>query len=420
VTARVPHRNPRDEADAIANANYEALKDRVLRSVKVKLFGNGPRLNEIDLEEAYLLGWHGLCEYIIQGNKVENLPGFLVNATYLRAIDLLRETRADRRAEQDVDAHTTEDQVVETVDDSMKLQRLFSRMKDRLTDIEMQAVSLCVLHGLKRAEAAEILKVTERRVQKVMNSATKKIGSVVDTIDSRGCGGDEWARALRAYAMGVLTDTDPDYERVIAHIEDCETCRRYVMRLRGLAAILPPIGLPIFPAAGHEHSILVYLHHILGAGHRTTGMAQATVTATSASAGAAGSGGASVFAGVTAAKTAAVIAVAAVGAATAHVVASGHPPSHKSAPAASVTPSDLTAPHPYLEGQASYTDPKRSAKTPHHRRHVVKHRKRPPQATLASPSAAPPPLSASSPSSPSPSSSGEPESSGEFGFEGNK
>lgn len=330
MTVRIPHRTPKVEADEIANANYEALKDPVLKSVRGKLFGGGPRLNETDLDEAYLLGWHALTEYIVQGNKVANLTGFLVNATYLRARDIARRLHEDRYVEADLEAHGVEDDLAERVDDGIKLDRLIERLKDRLSDQERQAVTLCVLHGFKRPEAAKVLEVSEIRIQKVMDTAMKKIAGVVAGIDTRGCGGDEWARLLRAYALGLLRESDRDYERAIAHINECETCSRYVTGLRGLAAILPPVGLPLSRLA-HEASVLAHLYRVFGAGHSTATVAQAT--AGTAGTAATGGGVASVLGGSAAVKTAAVVAVVAFGAATVHAVAGSHVPARKRPPA---------------------------------------------------------------------------------------
>jgi DNA-directed RNA polymerase specialized sigma24 family protein len=330
VTVRVPHRTPKVQAEEIANANYEALKEPVLKSVRGKLFGGGPRLNETDLDEAYLLGWHALTEYIVQGNKVENLTGFLVNATYLRARDIARQLHEDRYVDADLETHGVEDDLAERVDDGIKLDRLMDRLKDRLSDQERQAVTLCVLHGFKRPEAAKVLEVSEIRIQKVMDTAMKKIAGVVAGIDTRGCGGDEWARLLRAYALGLLKESDRDYKRAVAHIDDCDTCRRYVTGLRGLAAILPPVGLPLSRLA-HEASILAHLYRILGAGHSTATVAQAT--AGTAGTAATGGGVAGLLGGGAAVKTAAVVAVVALGAATVHVVANDHTvPAHKRPP----------------------------------------------------------------------------------------
>jgi len=173
----------------------------------------------------------------------------------------------------------------------------------------------------------------------------KKIAGVVAGIDTRGCGGDEWARLLRAYALGLLKESDRDYERASAHINDCDTCRRYVTGLRGLAAILPPVGLPLSRLA-HEASILAHLYRVLGAGHSSATAAQAT-----AGTAATGGGVAGLLGGSAAVKTAAVVAVVALGAATVHVVASDHTAAaHKRPPvqASSTLPrrDSLISPYP--------------------------------------------------------------------------
>jgi hypothetical protein len=48
-------------------------------------------------------------------------------------------------------------------------------------------------------------------MERVMDNATKKLSRVIASIEARGCGDDEWARLMRTYALGLLSEDDRDY-----------------------------------------------------------------------------------------------------------------------------------------------------------------------------------------------------------------
>ncbi len=170
-----------------------------------------------------------------------------------------------------------------------------------------------------------------------MDRATKKISGVVAAMDGRGCGDDEWARALRSFALGVIGEDSPDYERVTAHVRECPSCERYVVGLRGLAAVLPPLGLPLAPVGRDAGDLLAHLHRLFAPHGVAAGAAGAQTTATLASSTAAGSaaaagGGGWTLVGGGVAKVAVVAGLAAAGALSVHALGV-HPPAghHRSA-----------------------------------------------------------------------------------------
>jgi RNA polymerase sigma factor (sigma-70 family) len=325
MSVRVSLRTPEQEAEAVADANYELLKEEVFRAVAGKLRSESiTTLNHADLEEAYNRGWHGVIQHIIKGRPVTSLAGLLYRITHRRALDIYRLKHESRHVEVDLEKHVVETDVAEQIDDQQKLDRLMRRLMKRLTDKERRAITLCVLYGYKRPEAADKLGVSRVVFERTMDSATAKMSGIVASLDARGCGGDEWARALRAYALGALGEDEPDYQRIYDHTngkDPCQSCRRYVNGLRGLAAVCPPL-LPGLPLAGHETGILSHLVRIFGGGHgATAGGASATTI------GAAGGGGGTVGAVLSsgAAKTAMLVvaALGAVGAGTS-VIGSHH------------------------------------------------------------------------------------------------
>jgi DNA-directed RNA polymerase specialized sigma24 family protein len=346
-------RTPRQRAERTAQAHYRSLEKEVVGVVGRRLSARNMRLDSSDLEEAYCLAWHGVYEEIKRGTKIANLTGMLVEITWRRAVDTYRGLQTGQHADVDIDAHGVEVDLDEQLDDQQKLQRFIKRLKRRLSWQECQAVSLCLIHGYSRPEARELLGIEdEERMQKLMDRAMRKIGGIVAGIDARGCGGDEWACMLRAYALGLLGEDERDYRRASEHIEDCASCRRYVLGLRGLAAIVPPVGLPLMPVGGHETSILAHLERLFG-GH---GSASATAssalqgTATAGGASAAG-GGAGAIGSLGGAKVAAVLVVAAVaGAAAVHVSDTHHHPAARHAHVARAAPAgaSLLARGPYV------------------------------------------------------------------------
>jgi RNA polymerase sigma factor (sigma-70 family) len=253
------------EADALASANLRRLEGDVLGVVRGRLLARKMRLDVSDLEEAYNIAWHGVCEQVKRGTRVRNLTGMLVEITFRRAIDAYRAAAPAQYVDAPVEERGAEFDIEEQIDDQVKLQRFIARLKGRLNDQERNAVSLTLIHGYTRPEAAQRLGVSPRRMEKIMDGATLKIGAVVASITSRGCGDSEWTRMMRDYALGLLAEDHRDYARAQAHIEGCQACRRYVLGLRGVAAITPPL-LPVMPLGGHE-GLLAHLESLFGGGH---------------------------------------------------------------------------------------------------------------------------------------------------------
>jgi len=284
-----------------------------------------------------------------QGRRVENLTGLLIDITYKRSVDIYRQRHEAMHGEADLENHAVDVDLAERLDDQRKIDRLIERLKDRLNSNERNAVTLCVLHGYKRGEAAARLGIEETAFQKVMDSATKKIAVIVSGMQARGCGGEEWARALRAFALGLTSEEHPDYHRIAEHIEKCESCGRYVIGLRGLAAVLPPIGPPLAPLG----ALLAALHKLFAPGHgaatmgASTAQTTATVTGTTALGSTAASGGglAGVLGGGAVKAAVLVAGIAAAGTISVHVAVSHHSRGHARLTASRVTSSAAPTGH---------------------------------------------------------------------------
>lgn len=261
----------RHRAERLLREEFDGLRGRVLASVRGRLRASGVSVDEADLEACYAQAWQGLYAAVLDGQEIANPSGWLVLVTYRRAIDDHRARARARCADElSLDGTGARRGLVGAVgggmetqtpgapgrdfaaelDDRVRLRQLFEGLRGRLDAREREAATLCYLQGLSRAEAAERMGVSERRMRKLMEGhgpgrpgVAGKVGALVQTIRDGGwCA--EQGSLMRALAYGIL---DPDGERhrlALAHHGQCPACRAYVASLRGLAATLPPAALP--------------------------------------------------------------------------------------------------------------------------------------------------------------------------------
>jgi hypothetical protein len=92
--------------------------------------------------------------------------------------------------------------------------------------------------------------ISTKRMRKLMDGdgpdregVAHKVGELLAVIRA-----DEWcaqrSSMMRALAFGILNPGGERYRLALAHQRECPACRRYVLSLRGLAAILPPLAMP--------------------------------------------------------------------------------------------------------------------------------------------------------------------------------
>jgi DNA-directed RNA polymerase specialized sigma24 family protein len=242
----------RHRADDLLAREYEVLRRDVLASVRGQLARRNVLMDDADLDAFYNQAWQGLYDQLIAGREVRNPAGFLVVVCVRRAVDELRRSSPARRAgEEDVADVGREEDHAARMDDRMKLRQFVEGLRDRLTARECQAATLCYLHDYSRAEAASLLGVEPKRMDKIMDSVSKKVGAFVRAIEAgRWC--HERGSLMRAYAYGVLAE-DGERRRLAGdHLAACSGCRSYVRSLRGLSAALPPVALPLGTAGGPE------------------------------------------------------------------------------------------------------------------------------------------------------------------------
>jgi DNA-directed RNA polymerase specialized sigma24 family protein len=292
----------RYRADRLLRREFHGLREGVLASVARRLRAHGAMLDRSDLEVCYAIAWQGLYSLTVDGEHVENPAGWLALVTYRRAID-------EQRARSRLVAHASgrliagagsdagRDLAAE-LDDRARLRQLFEALRGRLSERELQAATLCYLHGLTRAEAAERMDVSQSRMRKLMEGANgrpgvaTKVGALVDTI-RKGSWCEEQDSLMRGLAFGVLDPHGERYALALAHRDECPACRAYVLSLRGLAALLPPAPLLARAILGSLGSGAVAQRPAgAGAGVHANGAVKLAVGARASSGGALGSSGA--------------------------------------------------------------------------------------------------------------------------------
>ncbi len=258
----------RYRAERLLRQEFGGLREEVLKSVRGRLRARGVHLDQGDLEACYAVAWQGLYAAISAGEEVASPGGWLTVVTFRRAIDEHRSagvrvsvrpgsstpTRPTREHVASGPAGTergaTEPDWAAELDDRARLRQLFEGLRVRLNARECEAASLCYLQGLTRAQAAARMGISEARMGKLMEGrgpgrpgVASKVGELLEAIR-----GGEWCEQqgslMRGLAFGILDPGGERYRLARLHQRECPACRAYVLSLRGLAAVLPPLPLP--------------------------------------------------------------------------------------------------------------------------------------------------------------------------------
>lgn len=252
----------RYRAERMLRQDFQALRGTVLVGVRGRLRARGVHLDSADLEACYAQAWHGLYAAVLADEQVLNPTGWLVHVTFRRAIDEYRARLHEDRGELAPDTivamtvgstsrpKTVQPDLAGEIDDRDRLRHIFEALRGRLNPRECQAASLCYLQGLSRSQAAAQMGISEVRMRKLMEGDARKgpgvagkVGELLATIEAGGwC--EQQASQMRALAFGILDSDGERYRLAQLHSRECPACRAYVRSLRGLAAVLPPLGLP--------------------------------------------------------------------------------------------------------------------------------------------------------------------------------
>ena len=253
----------RYRAERLLREQFQALHSGVIAAVARRLRARGVRAHDVDLEACYAQAWHALYASIVSGREIANPAGWLALVTYRRAIDEHRArwrpqpgpsdaaaSDCARRAPGELGVQgdsSCEPDLAAELDDRERLRQLFEGLRRSLGGRELQAATLCYLHGLSRAQAAARMGLSDARMRKLMEGhgpgrpgVARKVGELVATIrDGDWC--EEQGSLMRGLALGVLDPRGERYRLAQAHRDRCPACRAYVRSLRGLAAVLPPL-----------------------------------------------------------------------------------------------------------------------------------------------------------------------------------
>jgi DNA-directed RNA polymerase specialized sigma24 family protein len=241
----------RFRAERLLKRDFEGLRAKVLATVGARLAASGGELDRSDLEACYAQAWQGLYMATLDGEEIANPAGWLVIVTLRRAIEERRSRHhAAKVAATVIDECGVEPDLAARMDDLRKLHQVFEGLRERLNARECEAASLCYLQGLTRAEAAERMGITTNRMRKLMEGdgaarrgVSGKVGELLGVVHAGGwC--EQHGSMMRALAFGALKPGGERHRIAVAHQRQCPACRRYVLSLRGLAAILPPLALP--------------------------------------------------------------------------------------------------------------------------------------------------------------------------------
>ena len=265
-----PYRLRRFRAERLLRQEFSRLRSGVLAAARSRLRAHGMALDESDLEACYAQAWQGLYAALLEGREIVNLTGWLSLVTFRRAVeehrsrsrrDCLfalpdgarqRQVAAGRGSSAGEARAGSDADLAATVDDRHRLRQLFEALRLRLSERELQAAALCYLQGLARAEAAQAMGISERRMRRLMEGrgpgrpgVAAKVGALAETI-REGAWCEEQGSLMRGLAFGILDPAGERYRFALAHSDGCPACRAYVASLRGLAALVPPV-----PALAH-------------------------------------------------------------------------------------------------------------------------------------------------------------------------
>jgi DNA-directed RNA polymerase specialized sigma24 family protein len=244
----------RFRAERLLRREFASRREEVLAGVRARLRAGGVRIDGGDLEACYAQAWQGLYAALLEGHDVTNPTGWLTVVTFRRAIDEHRARSragvADGSAEDAWDSSEEERDLAAELDDRARLRQLFEGLRGGLSARECEAACLCYLQGLSRAQAAAEMGLGETAMRKLMEGRGPGRPGVAGKVTAlvQAIGGGAWCEQqgslMRGLAFGIL---DPDGERyrlARLHQRECPACRAYVLSLRGLAAVLPPLALP--------------------------------------------------------------------------------------------------------------------------------------------------------------------------------
>ena len=203
-----------DAADRVAR-DYDRLRPEVVRTVAGKLAAAGVEVADADLDAAYNAAWHAVYVKLAAGEEVGNLVGLLVTVTHRRALDDHRAQQPQRRAAPErLEMVPAPDVADARLDDLAQLRQVIATLRVRLDGRELEAAALCYVHGCSRREAARLLGVPPKRMEKIMDGVARRLAPLLGAIRGRLVRGARLADPrLCARAAGARRPAPPGRPR---------------------------------------------------------------------------------------------------------------------------------------------------------------------------------------------------------------
>jgi DNA-directed RNA polymerase specialized sigma24 family protein len=301
----------RYRAERLLRQEFEGLRGSVIAAARGMLRAKGVTLDQSDLDACYAQAWQGLYMALLEGQEIDSPTGWLALVTFRRAVEEHRarartrcgNARLEREPGDSAElGWRRQGDLAAELDDRVRLRQLFEALRVRLSKRELQAATLCYLHGFSRSEAAARMGISERRMSKLMEGrgggrpgVASKVGTLAQTI-RRGDWCEEQGSLMRGFAYGIHDPAGERYQLAVRHHRQCPACRSYVLSLRGLAAALPlppfPVALTAALAAGTRAGGVGLRAAGVGSRAGGTGVRAASAGTEAAGGGVAGAGGA--------------------------------------------------------------------------------------------------------------------------------
>jgi DNA-directed RNA polymerase specialized sigma24 family protein len=196
-------------------------------------------LDQADFEACYNQAWHGLYLQLERGDEIRDHAALLATIMFRRCVDEYRAQHPDRRAEEAVELASEVD-LAGQIDAGDQIQQFVQGLRAELNEREQQAAGLCYVHGFTREEAAGALGVSATRIEHIMDRVSKVASRISGQIKA-GIWCEERDSLIKAYAFGLLAADGERYQLAVDHLDSCSGCRRRVLMLRGLGAVVPPV-----------------------------------------------------------------------------------------------------------------------------------------------------------------------------------
>lgn len=212
---------------------YVALRRPTIQTISARLWVRGLHRDAADLDGAYHEAWCAVLARLERAEPITNLGALLTVVAYRRAIDDLRRARPGQRVPLETvpERVDDEDARIDELEARRRLREFAEGLRDELPGRALAAAELCYLHGHSRAEAAHALGLSDTRMKKVMDSASKRARRLAEEIDG-GTRCAAHASRNHAFALGVLRHDGPRHGAARRHLRHCPACREDVRRIR--------------------------------------------------------------------------------------------------------------------------------------------------------------------------------------------